>query len=36
MTDLFNTEQGKRLFGFIAVGGSLGGIVGRTRPHSAR
>ena len=29
MTDLFTTEQGKRLFGFIAVGGSLGGIVGR-------
>src|SRR3954465_5348995 len=28
MTDLFTTEQGKRLFGFIAVGGSLGGIVG--------
>src|SRR5437870_6136451 len=26
MTDLFTTEQGKRLFGFIAVGGSLGGI----------
>src|SRR6266571_1753145 len=28
MTDLFPTEQGKRLFGFIAVGGSLGGILG--------
>src|SRR5437867_7015821 len=28
MTDLFTTEQGKRLFGFIAVGGSLGGIAG--------
>ena len=28
MTDLFTTEQGKRLFGFIAVGGSLGGIFG--------
>ncbi len=28
MTDLFTTEQGKRLFGFIAVGGSLGGIIG--------
>src|SRR5262249_60516088 len=28
MTDLFTTEQGKRLFGFIAVGGSLGGILG--------
>src|SRR5947209_4756289 len=28
MTDLFTNEQGKRLFGFIAVGGSVGGIVG--------
>jgi len=28
MTDLFTTEQGKRFFGFIAVGGSLGGILG--------
>jgi AAA family ATP:ADP antiporter len=28
MTDLFTTEQGKRLFGFIAVGGSLGGVLG--------
>jgi AAA family ATP:ADP antiporter len=28
MTDLFTNEQGKRLFGFIAVGGSLGGILG--------
>lgn len=28
MTDLFTTEQGKRLFGFIAIGGSLGGILG--------
>jgi AAA family ATP:ADP antiporter len=28
MTDLFTPEQGKRLFGFIAVGGSLGGILG--------
>src|SRR3954467_7706065 len=28
MTDLFTVEQGKRLFGFIAVGGSLGGILG--------
>src|SRR5438309_7297977 len=27
MTDLFTTEQGKRLFGFIAVGGSLGSIL---------
>jgi AAA family ATP:ADP antiporter len=25
---LFTNEQGKRLFGFIAVGGSLGGILG--------
>ncbi|MEY2519298.1 MAG: antiporter, family [Verrucomicrobiota bacterium] len=28
MTDIFNTEQAKRLFGFISVGGTLGGIVG--------
>lgn len=28
MADLFTPEQGKRLFGFIAVGGSVGGIVG--------
>ncbi len=28
MTDLFTVEQGKRLYGFIAVGGSLGGILG--------
>ena len=28
MTDLFTTEQSKRLFGFIAVGGSLGAILG--------
>src|SRR6266478_1069499 len=28
ITDLFTTEQGKRLFGFIAVGGSLGGVIG--------
>ena len=28
MADAFTSEQGKRLFGFIAVGGSLGGIVG--------
>src|SRR5437870_2688872 len=28
MTDIFTTEQGKRLFGFIAVGGSLGGVLG--------
>src|SRR5256886_17362848 len=26
MTDLFTAEQGKRLFGLIAVGGSLGEI----------
>src|SRR5207253_6099719 len=30
MTDVFNTDQGKRLFGFISVGGTLGGIVGAT------
>jgi ATP:ADP antiporter, AAA family len=28
MTDLFSSEQGKRLFGFISIGGSLGGILG--------
>jgi AAA family ATP:ADP antiporter len=28
MADIFNTDQGKRLFGFISVGGTLGGIVG--------
>ncbi|MBA2584860.1 MAG: MFS transporter [Chthoniobacterales bacterium] len=28
MTDIFNSDQGKRLFGFISVGGTLGGIVG--------
>ena len=28
MADVFTPEQAKRLFGFIAVGGSLGGIVG--------
>jgi AAA family ATP:ADP antiporter len=28
MTDLFSVEQGKRLYAFIAVGGTLGAIVG--------
>lgn len=28
MTDVFNSEQAKRLFGFIAVGGTLGAICG--------
>src|SRR6201987_2148 len=28
MADVFTPEQGKRLFGFIAVGGTIGGIVG--------
>jgi len=28
VVDLFGNEQGKRLFGFIAVGSSLGGIAG--------
>ncbi|MDQ2659296.1 MAG: MFS transporter, partial [Verrucomicrobiota bacterium] len=32
MTDLFTSEQGKRLFGFIAVGGSLGAILGPLVP----
>ena len=32
MTDVFNSEQGKRLFGFISVGGTLGGIIGGLSP----
>ncbi len=28
MTDVFNSEQGKRLFAFISVGGTLGAIIG--------
>src|ERR1043166_136851 len=28
MTDVFNSDQGKRLFAFIGVGGTLGAIVG--------
>jgi AAA family ATP:ADP antiporter len=28
MVDVFNAQQGKRLFGFIAAGATLGGIVG--------
>src|SRR5204863_1689638 len=28
MADLFSSEQGKRLFGFIAAGGSAGALVG--------
>jgi AAA family ATP:ADP antiporter len=28
MVDVFNAEQGKRLFGFIAAGATLGGILG--------
>jgi AAA family ATP:ADP antiporter len=28
MTDVFNSEQAKRLFAFISVGGSIGAIVG--------
>ncbi|MFZ7234227.1 NTP/NDP exchange transporter [Avibacterium avium] len=28
MADVFNTEQGKRLFGFLATGSTLGGIAG--------
>ena len=30
MADLFASEQGKRLFGFIAAGGSAGALVGPT------
>jgi AAA family ATP:ADP antiporter len=28
MADIFKSDQGKRLFGFIALGGTLGGILG--------
>jgi AAA family ATP:ADP antiporter len=28
MVDVFNSEQGKRLFGFVAAGATLGGIMG--------
>jgi AAA family ATP:ADP antiporter len=28
MADVFSTEQGKRLFGFIGMGGTLGGLTG--------
>src|SRR6202035_5721781 len=28
MADLFNAEQGKRLFGFIGAGGTAGGLLG--------
>ena len=28
IVDLFDTEQGKRLFGFMAAGGTIGGITG--------
>lgn len=28
MTDLFTTDQSKRLFGFLALGGTLGGVAG--------
>ncbi len=30
MADVFSKEQGKRLFGFIAAGGSIGALVGPT------
>ncbi len=30
LTDLFDDDQGRRLFGFITVGSSLGGILGAT------
>jgi ATP:ADP antiporter, AAA family len=30
MVDVFDTEQGKRLFGFIAAGATIGGILGST------
>jgi AAA family ATP:ADP antiporter len=28
LADVFNSEQSRRLFGFIAAGGTIGGIVG--------
>jgi len=34
MTDVFSTEQGKRLFGFISVGGTLGAVFGATMTGS--
>jgi AAA family ATP:ADP antiporter len=30
MVDVFSNQQGRRLFGFIAAGGTLGGILGST------
>jgi len=30
MVDVFSNEQGRRLFGFIAAGGTIGGIAGST------
>ena len=30
MTDIFRPEQSKRLFGMVAVGGTLGAILGST------
>ena len=33
--DLFSPEQGKRLFGFIAAGATLGAIVGSARDRDA-
>jgi AAA family ATP:ADP antiporter len=30
LVDVFSNEQGRRLFGFIAAGGTIGGIVGST------
>jgi len=34
VVDLFKNDQGKRLFGFIAVGSSLGGLAGSTLTSS--
>ena len=36
MADLFASEQGKRLFGFIAAGGSAGALLGPARDGGAR
>ena len=34
MADLFTSEQGKRLFGFIGAGGTAGGLLGPVRSRS--
>ena len=36
VADCFTNDQGKRLFGFIAIGASVGGIVGSTLTAASR